>query len=56
MKGMELVAMAILGIALVLLLIRRIRKAREEKKPMELLGIVSLALAFVFIILRRFGA
>ena len=53
---MELVTMAILGIALVLLLVRRIRETKEEKKPMELLGIGSLALAFVFIILRRFGA
>ena len=55
MKGMELVAMAILGIALVLLLIRRIRKAKTEKKPMELVGIIALAASFVLIILRRFG-
>ena len=52
---MDFVVMGILVIALVLLLVRRIRKAKEEKKPMELVGIVALAFAFVCIILRRFG-
>lgn len=51
---MELVALGILGIALVLMLLRRSRNA--EKKPMELVGIIALAASFVLIVLRRFGA
>ncbi len=53
---MNFVVIGILGTALVLMLVRRIRKAKEERKPMELVAMLSLAFALVCIILRRFGA
>lgn len=52
---MNLLVIGILGIALVLLLVRRVSKAKAERKPMELVGIIALAASFILIILRRFG-
>ncbi len=52
---MEIVALLCVGLALAILLGRRIKKTKAEKKPMELVGIIALAVSFVLIILRRFG-
>lgn len=55
MEIMEIAALLCVGLALVMLLGRRIKKTKAEKKPMELVGIIALAVSLVLIILRRFG-
>ena len=53
---MEVVALAILGIAFVVQMVSMIRKAKAEKKlPVEMVTVCLLAVSIVLIVLRRFG-
>lgn len=52
---MELAAMLSLGFAFVMIMIRRLRACKDEKKPMDIVVMVVLGIALVCIILRRVG-